>query len=59
MYLLSILAKKDSTRIERIIGAPGHGKNYVDGINAVNKQYLKKIMILIKTPNEENCYIKR
>ena len=45
--------------IERLIRAPGHEKGYVDGINAVDKQYLKKIMMLIKSPNEENCNIKR
>ena len=44
---------------ERLIGALGHGKGYVDSINAVDKQYLKKIMMLIKSPNEENYDIKK
>ena len=59
IFLLSILAKKYMISTERLIGALGHGKGYVDSINAVDKQYLKKIMILIKSPNEENYDIKK
>ena len=54
-----MLAQKHLISIERIIGTSGHGKSYVDGINAVYKKYLKTIMMLIKTPNEENFNIKR
>ena len=42
-----------------MIGAPGHGKGYVDGLNAVDKQFLKRIMMLIKTPTEENSGVKK
>ena len=55
MYLLSMLDQKHSIRIERLIGAPGNGKGYADSLNSVDKQYLKKIMMLIKTPSKENC----
>ena len=50
IYPLLILSHKHSIRIERIIGAPGHEKGYVDDRNAVDKQYLKKIVMLIKIP---------
>ena len=45
--------------IERIIRPPGYGKGYVDSLNAVDKEYLKQIMMLIKSPYEENCDIKK
>ena len=54
-----IVSKKYSISIERLIAAPGHGKGYVDGLNAVDKQYLKNIMMLIKSPNEENSDVKK
>ena len=41
LYLLSVLCASKNVSIDRAIGAPGHGKDLVDGINAVNKQYLK------------------
>ena len=59
MYFLSLLATRYTISIERLIGAPGHGKGYVDGLNAVDKQFLKRIMMLIKTPTEENSDVKK
>ena len=34
-------------------GAPGHGKDVVDGLNAVDKNYLFKLMSRIKVPEAE------
>jgi hypothetical protein len=36
--------------IDQAIGAPLHGKDVVDGINATDKQYLAGCMCLIGTP---------
>ena len=37
MYLLSVLAVAYQITIGRAIGAPGHGKDEVDGLNAMYK----------------------
>ena len=39
--------------IDCSIGAPGHGKNVVDGLNAVDKNNLFKLMSRIKVPEAE------
>ena len=54
-----MLAQKHLISIERIIEAQSHEKGYVDGLNVVDKQYLKKIKTLIKYPNKENYDIKK
>ena len=50
VYLLSYLASAYGITIDRQIDAPGHGKGVVDGINAIDKNYLSKMMNLIMTP---------
>ena len=37
-----------------MIGAPGHGKDIVDAINACDKRYLKEKMCMIGTPEAED-----
>jgi hypothetical protein len=49
-WLLSHLSAKYDMAIDRAIGAPSHGKDIVDGINATDKQYLAGCMCLIGTP---------
>ena len=40
--------------IDRAVGAPGHGKDLVDALNAVDKRFLKTVMIAPSaTPGEE------
>jgi hypothetical protein len=53
LYLLALLAVTYGIVVDRAIGAPGHGKNDVDGYNAVDKQFLEKKMCLIDTPDAE------
>jgi len=48
--LLSILASAFGIKIDRAIGAPGHGKDIVDGLNATDKVFLRKKMCMIGTP---------
>jgi hypothetical protein len=53
-WLLSYLAVKYGMTIDRAIGAPGHGKDIVDGLNATDKAYLGGCMCLIGTPEANN-----
>ena len=40
LWLLSMLSSKFNITIDRAIGAPGHGKDVVDGLNATDKRFL-------------------
>ena len=50
---LSMLLHAYQITIDRAVGAPGHGKDVVDGLNAVDKNYLFKLMSRIKVPEAE------
>ena len=52
LYLMSAISMKYDVVIDRAIGAPGHGKDVVDGLNAVDKRYLKTAMFRIINPEE-------
>ena len=58
LYYLSLLASKYNISIDRAICAPGNEKDVVDGLNAVDKHYLKQVMRRTKTPQETNDDIK-
>jgi hypothetical protein len=49
-WLLSHLSAKYDMTIDHAVGAPLHGKDILDGINATDKQYLAACMCLICTP---------
>jgi hypothetical protein len=57
IYLLSMLATKYHVTINRAIGAPGHGKDVVDALNAVDKEFLKKMMCRISVPDEDQTNV--
>ena len=40
--------------IDRQVGAPGHGKDIIDGINAVDKNYIAKGFCMTNTPEANN-----
>ena len=44
LFLLSLLASAYGIVIDRAIGAPGHGKDLIDGMNAVDKRFLQEAM---------------
>jgi len=46
LHLLSVLAVKYTVIIDRSVSAPGHGKSIIDGLNAVDKHYLRKVMCM-------------
>jgi hypothetical protein len=50
LYLLSLLASPIHVVIDRVMGAPGHGKDIVDGLNATDKRFLKDKMCLTGSP---------
>ena len=50
IYLNSVLSATYQITIDQMIGAPGHGKDIVDGINAVDKKYIRIKMCQISTP---------
>ena len=52
LYLMSAISMKYDVVIDCAIGAPGHGKDVVDGLNAVDKRYLKTAMFRIINPEE-------
>ena len=43
LYLMSVMSQIYSIIIDRIISAPGHGKEVVDGLNAVDKRYIYQL----------------
>ena len=54
LYFLSVLSSNFNINIDRMIGAPGHGKDIVDAINACDKRYLKEKMCMIGTPEADD-----
>jgi hypothetical protein len=50
VHLLSVLASKHETTIDRGLGAPGHGKDDVDGLSATDKRCLKGKFCMTGTP---------
>jgi hypothetical protein len=53
LYLLSLIAVTYRIVYDRAIGAPGHGKDEVDGLNAVDKRYISEKMSLVMTPEAD------
>ena len=47
---MSFLSQCYSVIIDQGISAPGHGKEIVDGLNAVDKRYIYQFMSNIQLP---------
>ena len=56
MYFLLLLATSFDIIIDCVINAPGHGKNAVDGLNAVTKWLLLKEMCMVGNPESEDYH---
>ena len=54
MYFLLLLSSNFNINIDRMIGAPGHGKDIVDTINVCDTRYLKEKMCMIGTPEVDD-----
>ena len=50
LYLMSVISQTYSIIIDRGISAPGHGKEVVDGLNAVDKRYIYQLMSKVQLP---------
>jgi hypothetical protein len=50
LSLLSLIAAIYGVVCNRAIGAPGHGKDKVDGLNAADKRFIVEKMKLVSTP---------
>jgi hypothetical protein len=50
LYSLSLLAASYGIKIDRAIGAPRHGKDEVDVLNAPGRRYIKKKMCQSQAP---------
>lgn len=48
--MLSALAMQHQVRIDRMIGAPGHGKGECDSLGGVDKARARKQMETVATP---------
>ena len=54
LFMMNIMSLKYDIVIDRAIGAPGHGKSIIDGLNAVDKHYLKKVMCMSGSTRADN-----
>ena len=50
LYLMSVLSQRHSIIFDRDISALGHGKEVVDGLNAIEKRYMYQLMSTVKLP---------
>jgi hypothetical protein len=55
IHLLSMLLVKYGITIDRQVGAPGHGKDIIDGVNAVDKNYISKCFCMTDMPEANNA----
>ena len=53
LYLMSVMSQCYSIIIDQGISAPGHGKEVVDGINAVDKRYIYQMMYTFQLPGSK------
>ena len=50
LYLMSVMSQTYSIIIDRGISAPGHGKEVVDGLNAVDNRYIYQLISKVQLP---------
>ena len=58
LFLLNIFSLKYHIVIDRAVGAPGHGKSIIDGLNAVDKHYLRKVMCMSGSTKSDDLEIR-
>ena len=51
-YLISYLSASYQIVLDRDVDTPGHGKDVVDGFNAVQKRYLATCLRMRTTPEK-------
>ena len=58
-YLISYLSTSYQIVLDRAVDTPGHGKDVVDGFNAVQKLYLATYLRMRSTPESNKIDSKR
>ena len=58
-YLMYYLSTSYQIVVDRAVDTLGHGKDVVDGFNAVHKRYLATCLIMRRTPEKDKIYSKR
>ena len=58
-YLMSYLLKSYQIVLDRAVDKPSHGKDVVDGFNAVQKRYLANCLRIRSTPKKDKIDSKR
>ena len=58
-YLMSYLSTPHQIVLDRSVDTPGHGKDVVDGFNAVWKRYLATCLRIRSTSEKDNIDSKR
>ena len=58
-YLMSYLSTSYQIVLDRAVYTPGHGKDVVDGFNAVQKRYLASCLRMRSTPEKNKIDSKR
>ena len=53
LYLMSVLSQRHSIIFDQGISAPGHGKEVVDGLNAIYKRYMHQLMYTVQLPGSK------
>ena len=58
-YLMFFLSKSYQIVLDRAVDTSGHGKDVVDGFNAVQKRYLATCLRMRSTPGKDKIDSKR
>eukprot|EP00957_Ditylum_brightwellii_P055900 4235758-Ditylum_brightwellii.AAC.1 len=53
LYLINTISVKYDIVIDYTVGAPEHGKDVVDGLNVVDKRYLRTALLRNSNPEED------
>ena len=53
LYLKSVFPQFYSIIIDRVICAPGHGKEVVNGLNAIEKRYIYQLTSNVQLPGSK------
>ena len=56
LYLLSMLEHAYNIIIGRGVGAPGHGREFVDGLNSTDKRFISMLMTTVQLPGASAYY---
>ena len=53
LYIMSVFSQRHSIIFDQYISATGHGKEVVDGLNAIDKHYMYQLMSTVQLPGSK------